>query len=158
VVTTLTIPVWSALGRRFGDRPVLAVALVAYAALSVTLGLCARGAAPWAVSLWIFAALGAPFAAAQVLPFTLMAHLIHEEVGIYGGAEGVFTGLWTAAEKVGLALGPSLVGIALAIGGAPSVAIPPFVAVAPAVLMLIALLPLYLGRSPAVISRRLHAH
>jgi len=159
IVTTLTIPAWSALGRRFGDRAVLAGALVAYALLSVGLGMCARADPSWIAALEIFAALGAPFAAAQVLPFTLLAHLVHDEVANHGGAEGVFTGLWTAAEKVGLALGPGLVGIALAVGGQANVAIPPFIAIVPAVLMLTALVPLYLSRfSPDIATHCLHAH
>jgi Na+/melibiose symporter-like transporter len=159
IVTTLTIPAWSMLGRRFGDRAVLAGALIVYVSLSVSLGLSAHESPSWAVSLGIFAALGAPFAAAQVLPFTLLAHLVHDEVANHGGAEGVFTGLWTAAEKVGLALGPSLVGIALAVGGQASVAIPPFIAIVPAVLMLAALVPLYLSRFPSVSpTQSLHAH
>jgi hypothetical protein len=60
---------------------------------------------------------------------------------------------------VGLALGPSLVGIALAVGGQASVAIPPFIAIVPAVLMLAALVPLYLSRFPSVSpTQSLHAH
>jgi GPH family glycoside/pentoside/hexuronide:cation symporter len=148
ILTTLSIPAWSALGRRFGDRAVLAAALVVYAILSIALGLYARESPSWIPALAIFAALGAPFAAAQVLPFTLLAHLIHDEVTNQGGAEGVFTGVWTAAEKVGLALGPSLVGVALAIGGEARVAIAPFIATVPALLALVALGPLYLARPP----------
>jgi glycoside/pentoside/hexuronide:cation symporter, GPH family len=159
IVTILTIPAWSALGRRFGDRAMLAAALVLYAMLSVALGLYARANPSWIASLAIFAALGAPFAAAQVLPFTLLAHLIHDEVANQGGAEGVFTGVWTAAEKVGLALGPALVGIALAIGGEASVAIAPFIAIVPALLALAALGPLYLGRSASNnAAHATHAH
>jgi GPH family glycoside/pentoside/hexuronide:cation symporter len=149
IVTTSTIPAWSALGRRFGEHAVLAAALVAYAMLSVALGLNARANPSWTASLAIFAVLGAPFAAAQVLPFTLLAHLIHDEVANRGGAEGVLTGVWTAAEKIGLALGPSLVGIALAIGGQARVAIAPFIAIVPALLALAALVLLYLARSPS---------
>ena len=156
IVTTLTIPAWSALGRRFGDRAVLAAALVAYAILSIALGLVARATPSWIPALAIFAALGAPFAAAQVLPFTLLAHLIHDEVTSRGGAEGVFTGVWTAAEKVGLALGPSLVGVALAVRGEARVAIAPFIAIVPALLALAALAPLYLAR-PASNRALLHA-
>jgi glycoside/pentoside/hexuronide:cation symporter, GPH family len=152
IVTTLTIPVWSLLGRRFGDRLVLACALITYALLCVGLGLSAWTSPSWIASMLIFAALGAPFAAAQVLPFTLLADLVHDEVATHGGAEGVFTGLWTAAEKVGLALGPSLVGIALSFGGHSKVAIPPFIAIAPAVLMLAALVLLYISRPRSDVS------
>jgi len=157
VTTILTISAWSALSRRLGEWPVLAVALAAYAVLSSALGVQAREGSSWAVTLCLFGALGAPFAAAQVLPFTLLAHLIHAEVRGRRGAEGVFTGLWTAAEKVGLALGPGLTGIALAVFGGPRLAIPLLVLVVPALLMLIALIPLYRSRSAAESARRLHA-
>jgi Na+/melibiose symporter-like transporter len=148
LVTTLTIPLWSALGRRFGDRVILACAAVAYGLLSVGLALSVWARPSWTATLSIFAALGAPFAAAQVLPFTLLAHLIHEEVAKRTGAEGIFTGMWTAAEKVGLALGPGLLGLALAIWGHARVTIPPFIGIVPVALMLGALIPLFISRSP----------
>src|ERR1700722_9419341 len=149
LVTTLTIPLWSALGRRFGDRLILACAAVAYGLLSVGLGLSVWARPSWTATLFIFAALGAPFAAAQVLPFTLLAHLIHEEVAKCTVAEGIFTGMWTAAEKVGLALGPGLLGLALAIWSHARVTIPPFIGIVPVGLMLGALIPLFISRSPA---------
>jgi Na+/melibiose symporter-like transporter len=147
--TTFTIPLCSALGRRFGDRRVLACGAIAYALLTVVLGLASGAEQSWLLTLVLFAGLGAPFAAAQVLPFTLLAHLVHEEVATGGGAEGVFTGMWTAAEKIGLALGPSIVGLALTLGGDARGIIPPVIAIAPAALMLVALVPLFLGRPGA---------
>ncbi len=158
VVTILTIPAWSALGHRFGDRGVLAGGLLAYALLCVGLGGFAHSGSSWMAVLALFAAMGAPFAAAQVLPFTLLAHLVHDEVEGQDGAEGVFTGVWTAAEKVGLALGPSLVGMALAIGGEAAGVIAPLIATVPPALLLIALLLLYFSRPTLEASPPHHAH
>jgi Na+/melibiose symporter-like transporter len=61
--------------------------------------------------------MGAPLAAVQVLPFVLVAHLAHAESRGGSSLEGVFTGVWTAAEKLGLALGPGVAGLALALTG-----------------------------------------
>ena len=158
VVTILTIPAWSALGHRFGDRGVLAGALLAYALLCVGLAGVAHSGSSWMAVLALFAAMGAPFAAAQVLPFTLLAHLVHDEVEDQDGPEGVFTGVWTAAEKVGLALGPSLVGMALAIGGEAAGVIAPLIATVPPALLLIALFLLYLSRPSLEASPPHHAH
>jgi hypothetical protein len=51
----------------------------------------------------------------QVLPYTLAAHLIHDA---QQSAASTFTGVWTACEKLGLAFGPALTALTLAIGTA----------------------------------------
>ena len=145
VLTTTTIPAWSAIARRFGDRKTLATALAAYAILAVVLGAVA-GYASWSVVLLLYALLGIPFAAAQVIPFTLLAHLVREESATSGAVQGVFTGVWTASEKVGLALGPALVGLALSVTGASRNAAPGLIAFIPPALLLSAMLPLALSR------------
>lgn len=145
VLTTTTIPAWSAIARRIGDRRTLAIALAGYAVLAVVLGTVAAKA-PWSVVLLLYAVLGLPFAAAQVIPFTLLAHLVREETATSGAVEGVFTGVWTASEKVGLALGPALVALALSITGAPRNAAPGIIAFIPPALLLGAMLPLALAR------------
>jgi GPH family glycoside/pentoside/hexuronide:cation symporter len=144
VLTTTTIPVWSALAQRIGDRKTLMTALAAYAILAVVLGAVA-GDTSWSVVLLLYALLGIPFAAAQVIPFTLLAHLVREECASGGAVEGVFTGVWTASEKVGLALGPALVGLALSITGTSRNAAPELIAFIPPALLLSAMLPLALS-------------
>ena len=146
VATTITIPAWSAIARRIGDRKTLATALAAYAILAVVLGAVA-GYASWSVVLLLFALLGIPLAASQVIPFTLLAHLVREESATSGAVEGVFTGVWTASEKVGLALGPALVGLALSVAGTPRDAAPGLIASIPPALLLSAMLPLALSRA-----------
>jgi len=121
LVTTVTIPAWSWAGRRFGERRSLIVAVVAYAALTVALGMLARAHASWPAVLVVFGMLGAPFAAMQVLPYTMVAHLIHAESERGRAAEGSFTGVWTATEKLGLALGPAVTGVVLWLSSTPVV-------------------------------------
>ena len=120
VVTTLTIPAWSSAGRRFGEMRALTVAVTSYIAISIMLGLLAYARAPWPVAVAAFGVLGAPFAAMQVLPYTIVAHLIHSESERGQAAEGSYTGVWTATEKLGLALGPALTGIVLWIAAGPA--------------------------------------
>lgn len=122
VVTTLAIPVWSRAGRRFGDTRVLRHAIAGYGALCVVLGALAYGHAPWPLALVVWGLLGAPFAAMQVLPYTIVAHLVHAE-SVHGrSAEGAYTGVWTATEKLGLALGPAITGLVLWAASGPAVA------------------------------------
>jgi GPH family glycoside/pentoside/hexuronide:cation symporter len=148
IITTLTIPLISGMGSRFGDVRALRLGAVAYGALTVGLGLICRFHAPWPLVLVMFAGLGAPFAAAQVLPFTLLVHTIHGEKSGQASMAGVFTGVWTATEKMGLALGPALAGIARALGS-PQEIMPLFVTVVPAILMVGALVPLLTIPAPS---------
>jgi glycoside/pentoside/hexuronide:cation symporter, GPH family len=53
---------------------------------------------------------GILFAGLQVLPFTLVGDVIRAEGG---DGEGRFTGIWTAVEKLGFALGAVIVGEAI---------------------------------------------
>jgi GPH family glycoside/pentoside/hexuronide:cation symporter len=115
IVTIVSTPLWGWLGARFGNRTVLAVGALAYASASAVLGIALMQGGDWNVALVGFALMGAPLAAVQVLPFVLMAHLAHAESRGGSSLEGVFTGVWTAAEKLGLALGPAIAGLGLAL-------------------------------------------
>lgn len=140
MMTAFSVPIWSRLGQRFGERPVLAVAAMLYAATAAGVGLAAGHEASWPIVLLAFGLVGVPFAGLQVLPFTLLAHTAHaaghdDEVS----AEGALTGLWTAAEKLGLGLGPAAVGVALSVNGGRTESLPELMLAVPAVLMLLSL-------------------
>lgn len=116
VATILTTPLWSAVMGRIGAHRLVALGAVLY-------GLTAL--ATFAVPVWdiggliyiAFAAIGVAFAAIQIGPFALLAHVIHDGSAAHGDAgAGLFTGVWTAAEKVGLAIGPAVAGASLALG------------------------------------------
>jgi Na+/melibiose symporter-like transporter len=115
IITIVTTPLWGWLGARFGNRAVLALGALAYAGASAAFGFSLLQGGGWSVALIGFGLMGAPLAAVQVLPFVLMAHLAHAESSGGSSLEGVFTGIWTAAEKLGLALGPGVAGLALAL-------------------------------------------
>ncbi|HEV8332959.1 MAG TPA: MFS transporter [Steroidobacteraceae bacterium] len=113
IATTVTVTSWGRLGRRHGELRMLQVAVVAYALTALTIGALALLQAPWSLALFGFALLGIPFGAMQVLPYTLVAALIHAGSAHNHSAEGISTGIWTATEKLGLALGPTITGLAL---------------------------------------------
>ena len=135
--TTVAVPAWAWIGARIGETRALASAVVAFAAASAALGVAAAAGAPWPAALALLAMAGVPFAGLQVLPYTLVAHLIHAEAG--DGEEGVFTGVWTAAEKLGLAFGPALVGAVLFISGGEIGRLALFAAAGPGLLALASL-------------------
>lgn len=155
LATILSAPFWSRLGRRFGERRMLAVAALGYAAAAMVVGGAAWLHAPWGIAIACFVSAGAPFAGLQVMPFTLAAHIAHAEsagrrAGGESGIEGVFTGIWTSTEKLGLALGPALTALILSLTGKAGSAVAGFVAFVPALLALASLLflvPSRRGRS-----------
>jgi glycoside/pentoside/hexuronide:cation symporter, GPH family len=113
--TILAVPVWARAGRKFGERRALVTAVAMFAATAAFLGIVARANLGWPLALFEFGLCGIPFAGMQVLPFTIIAHMIHAEGQRSVPAEGAFTGVWTASEKLGLALGPAVTGLALSV-------------------------------------------
>jgi Na+/melibiose symporter-like transporter len=138
--TTLSVPLWAWAGRRFGERYMLTSAVIAFGVAASLLGFLARFEAPWSLALVGFLFAGVPFAGMQVLPFTLLAHLIHAETNGGSAAEASFTGIWTASEKLGLALGPAMTGVALMFARSDIVhGLGIFVMIGPAILAVLSL-------------------
>jgi glycoside/pentoside/hexuronide:cation symporter, GPH family len=136
IATTATVTSWGRLGRRHGELKVLQIAVIIYALTAVAVGAFAVLQAPWSLALVGFALLGIPFGAMQVLPFTLVANLIHAGRAHDHAAEGALTGLWTATEKLGLALGPTITGLALWIAGPGDHLVLPIVAVTACIVLM----------------------
>jgi GPH family glycoside/pentoside/hexuronide:cation symporter len=132
IATTATVMTWGRLGQRHGELRTLRVAVIVYALAALVIGALAFLHAPWSLALLAFALLGIPFGAMQVLPYTLVAALIHDG---NRSAEGTLTGLWTAIEKLGLALGPTITGLALWIAGREGHALPVITITASGLLM-----------------------
>jgi len=73
---------------------------------------------PTAVVIALVVIIGIGYAGQQVFPLSLLADISAEAETESGGKRaGVFAGVWTAGETFGLALGPGIYGIVLAIGG-----------------------------------------
>jgi glycoside/pentoside/hexuronide:cation symporter, GPH family len=147
IATIFAVPLWSWLGRKYGLRKALKWAALFYGAGALALGLVVLLHLGWGVALGLLFFAGIPFAGLQVLPFTLVGDVIRAEGT---DAEGRFTGIWTAVEKLGLALGAVLVGETIDLVRANMViGIGLFVCVIPLALCMLSTLWLVTQKAPA---------
>ncbi|MDY0907930.1 MFS transporter [Microbacterium sp. CFBP9034] len=109
-------PAWGVAARRIGKERAFAIAstVFAVAALSIVGVL-------WAPGAWIYAPVavaGIAYAGMQSLPMAMLPDVIsHDERSHESGRAGSFSGVWTAGETVGFALGASVLTIILAATG-----------------------------------------
>ena len=112
----LLTPAWAWLGTRVGKKR-------GYVAASLFLAggaLLLLGAQTFPVALTYLATglVGVGYAGAQVFPMSMLPDTAAVDAARSGeNRAGVFTGVWTAGETLGLALGPGLFGLVLALGG-----------------------------------------
>jgi glycoside/pentoside/hexuronide:cation symporter, GPH family len=112
----LFAPVWGRIAWRIGKERAFAYATVLYgvAALSLVGLLAAPGG-------WIYlpvAAAGAAYAGMQSLPLAMLPDVIsHDAARHRDGQAGVFSGMWTAGETTGMALGATVLTVVLAATG-----------------------------------------
>jgi glycoside/pentoside/hexuronide:cation symporter, GPH family len=112
----LLTPVWAAVGARVGKKRgyVAASLFLAGGALLLVL---AREVPPTVVFV-ATGLVGVGYAGAQVFPLAMLADTAAVDAARSGANRtGVFTGVWTAGETLGLALGPGVFGVVLAVGG-----------------------------------------
>ncbi|MFE6859630.1 MFS transporter [Nocardia sp. NPDC057668] len=115
--SALAIPVWERLARRFGRLRCYLAATVGYAAGALLLlpGIALGGPIP---ALILIALLGICYAALQLLSLALLPDTVLADADRTGQTQaGTFTGLWTAGETAGMAIGPGLFSVALAVSG-----------------------------------------
>jgi glycoside/pentoside/hexuronide:cation symporter, GPH family len=112
----LLTPAWSALGTRLGKKRgyvISSVVLALGALLAVT-----AGSAPPAVVYAAVVLVGVGYAGCQVFPLAMLPDAAAVDARRTGSNRaGVYTGVWTAGETLGLALGPGVFAVALALGG-----------------------------------------
>ena len=109
-------PAWARLGTRLGKQRgyVLATLVLAAGAL---LAVPAR-TAPTAVVFVATALVGVGYAGCQVFPMAMLPDAAALDARRTGTNRiGVYTGVWTAGETLGLALGPGVFAVVLAVGG-----------------------------------------
>lgn len=112
----LVMPLWSRISRRFGKRAGFVAASLLFAAGAACLAL--GGVAPLYVVYSIVAVIGIGYAGMQMFPLSMLPDTIAADAARTGvGRAGVFTGLWTAGETAGLAIGPGLLGLILGLTG-----------------------------------------
>ncbi len=109
-------PLWGVIARRIGKERgfVLASILFGVAALALT-------ALIWAPGPWVYlpvALAGAGYAGMQSLPMAMLPDVItHDAVAHGEGQAGTFSGVWTAGETTGMALGATALTLMLAATG-----------------------------------------
>ncbi|MCY1137761.1 MFS transporter [Actinoplanes sp. Pm04-4] len=112
----LVMPLWSRVGHRVGKPGSLAAGSLLFAAGALAL-LAAPALPPVAVYLLV-AVIGVGYAGQQVFAMAMLPDCIAYDTERTGRRQaGVFTGLWTAGETLGLALGPGLYALVLQIFG-----------------------------------------
>ncbi|MGN6576516.1 MAG: MFS transporter, partial [Nocardioides sp.] len=112
----LLTPAWAAIGARVGKkRGYVAASLFLAGGALLLVG--ARGFPP-AVVFVATGLVGVGYAGAQVFPMAMLADTAAIDA-VRSGANraGVFTGVWTAGETLGLALGPGVFALVLTLGG-----------------------------------------
>lgn len=113
----LVMPLWRRAADRFGKTGSLLAVTAAFTAGVVALGV-GGGTGSTALTLGVTLLLGAGFAGLQLLPFALLPDVIAADEQRAGDRPaGAFTGVWSAVETAGAALGPALYALALALGG-----------------------------------------
>lgn len=111
------MPMWIRLVRAWGKRGAYFLASGLFLASSVAmLGLLASPG-PWVYAMVALAGTG--YAGMQMLPMSMLPDVISDHQNATTGSvrAGAFSGVWTAAETVGLALGPAVVLMILAATG-----------------------------------------
>ncbi|MGL3149289.1 MFS transporter [Microbacterium sp. A82] len=151
----IATPVWTVIANRIGKERAFVGASILYLLASASIIF-----AVWAPGAWIYASVavaGIAYAGLQSLPMAMLPDVIsHDERTTGPGQAGTFTGIWTAGETIGFALGATTVALMLASTGyvssiAGSSVTQPAAAVAgivlsfsivPAILMALSLVPL----------------
>lgn len=100
---------WTRVATRVGKERALTVSAILLAAACLPLAIQPS------VTTLLMSAAAAGFAVGglQLLPFALLTDHVRSELG----SSGAYTGIWTAVEKAGLATGPLVVGLMLALAG-----------------------------------------
>ncbi|MFY1635835.1 MFS transporter [Solwaraspora sp. WMMB335] len=112
----LVMPLWSRAGARWGKLRALVVASLLFAGAA---GVLVTALALPAVGAYLLVALmGAGYAGQQVFALAMLPDCVAYDTARTGRRQaGVFTGLWTAGETFGLALGPGIYALVLQVSG-----------------------------------------
>ena len=112
----LATPGWTVIARRVGKERAFRLASILFTVAAASLVI-----AVWTPGAWIYASVavaGIAYAGLQSLPMAMLPDVIsHDERTSGPGQAGTFTGIWTAGETVGFALGATAVSLTLAMTG-----------------------------------------
>jgi glycoside/pentoside/hexuronide:cation symporter, GPH family len=112
----VTMPLWVKVGRRFGKLKGYIICTVIFSLGGFSLML-ASPESLWLVYL-IFFIMGAGYAGTQLFPYSMLPDTISADTLKTGlRRAGAYTGVWTAADKAGFAVGPAVFAAILAVTG-----------------------------------------
>jgi Na+/melibiose symporter-like transporter len=112
----LVMPLWSRVGARHGKLRGLVAASLLFGAGALVLLM--SPALPAVAIYLVVALIGCGYAGQQVFSLAMLPDLIERDTVRTGRRQaGVFTGLWTAGETLGLALGPGIYALVLQLFG-----------------------------------------
>ncbi|MEI5671769.1 MULTISPECIES: MFS transporter [unclassified Nocardioides] len=112
----LLTPIWSAVGQRIGKKRGYVASSLFLAAGALVAALA--DTAPFGVLVGAVVLMGVGYAGCQVFPMAMMPDAAAVDARRTGSHRiGVYTGVWTAGETFGLALGPAVFALVLQLGG-----------------------------------------
>jgi GPH family glycoside/pentoside/hexuronide:cation symporter len=116
VPALIVMPLWAWMGHRWGKRAGFTAASIVF--MIGALLLVASRSLPTSGVLVIVAVCGIGYAGMQMFPLAMLPDAIAVDAASSGRQRaGAFTGVWTAGETVGFAVGPALVLAMLALTG-----------------------------------------
>jgi len=116
ITGVIFIPVWLAIGKRLGKIKSYYIGLAIFTVMMAALFFVNASA------LWLFYALvffaGIGFSSFQLFPFSMLPDTVEYDQMQSGlRREGIFSGMWSAGQKIAYSVGPPIVGFALALSG-----------------------------------------
>lgn len=111
------VPIWARISYRWGKLRSLEVCVAGYAVVAATMVTVSAGRV-WLAIVQV-GLLGFFYAGTQLFPFSMLPDAIDVDTRANGGQSraGSFTGLWTAGETIGAAVGPFIFAAVLALTG-----------------------------------------
>ncbi|WP_026413088.1 MFS transporter [Actinomadura oligospora] len=112
-------PVWTAWSRRIGKQRGLLLSQAVFAAGSVALlpGAALDGTPGVAVTAVVVMVMGVAFSGLQLFAFSMLPDAVAAAEAAGSSKAGAYTGVWTATEATGTAIGPYVYSAVLALGG-----------------------------------------
>ncbi|GHJ92388.1 MFS transporter [Streptomyces sp. NE5-10] len=112
-------PLWTTWSRRFGKQRGLLLSQAVFAAGSLALlpGASLGGTAGVAVTAAVVMVMGVAFSGLQLFAFSMVPDAVAAAEAAGASKAGAYTGVWTATEATGTAIGPYLYSAVLALGG-----------------------------------------
>jgi len=116
VTGILFIPVWLAVGKKLGKIKAYYIGLAIFTVMMASLFFTSPSLL-WLFYVQVFLA-GIGFSSFQLFPFSMLPDTIeYDEMQSGLRREGIFSGVWSAGQKIAYSVGPPIVGFALALSG-----------------------------------------